>query len=83
MRSCWTSASATLNVAATDPFNSKTTQLLFEVVYDVEGGRTRTICLDCLENKALGNETSPGTSRFVKAQKTHQQKEKHYAGSGR
>ena len=25
----------------------KTTQLLFQVVYDVEGGRTRSLCFDC------------------------------------
>ena len=28
----------------------KTTQLLFEVAHDVEGGRTRAVCFDCWEN---------------------------------
>ena len=32
-------------------FPFKTTQLLFEVVHDVEEGRTRATCLDCCEKR--------------------------------
>ena len=41
----------------------KTAQLLFEVVHDAEGARTRAVCFDCLEksDKATGKEASPGT----------------------
>ena len=48
----------------------KTTQLLFEVVRGVEGGRTRAVCFDSWEkrDKALGNEASPSTFRFAQAQ---------------
>ena len=50
----------------------KTAQLLFEVVYDGEGGRTRAMCFDCMEKlgTALGNGTSPSTLRFMQAQQS-------------
>ena len=48
----------------------KTTQLFFEVVHEVEGGRTRAMCLDCKKDLVFGKETSPGTLRLVQAQKT-------------
>ena len=50
-------------------FQFETTQLLFEVVHDDEGGRTRAMCLACWDrrDKALGNEALPGTFRFVRA----------------
>ena len=49
----------------------KTTQLLFEVVHDVEGGRTRAVWSTCWRkrNKAFGKETSLSTSRIVQVQK--------------
>ena len=48
----------------------KTTQLLFEVVHDVEGGRKRAVYFGCWEkrDKARRNETSPCILRIVQAQ---------------
>ena len=51
----------------------QTTQLLFEVHLDLEGGRTKAICLDGSERKdeALGrvNNKTPSTLRCVQAPK--------------
>ena len=45
----------------------KTTQLPFEVVYDVDGGRTRAICFDCWEKreKPFGKEVETYPIWFV------------------
>ena len=48
----------------------KTTQLVFEVVHDVEGGRTRTVCCGCLGNM--------DKARYEpRRRKKHQQMEEH------
>ena len=47
----------------------KTTQHFFEAAHDVEGGRTRAVC-SWKKVKALENETSPSTLRFVQSQET-------------
>ena len=49
----------------------KTTQLLFEVVHDVAGGRTSAMCRDCWgkRDQALRNELALSKLRFVQVQK--------------
>ena len=61
----------TSKAASTNHIRFKTAQLLFKVVHDDEGRRTRACALTSGKKvQALGNGTSPGTLRFMQAQES-------------
>ena len=54
----------------------KTTQLVFEEVHDVEGGRTRAVCFVCWErDKAIGNKSLAKHIKVRANANMHQQRE--------